>query len=56
MDLGTLNFARSRHRLRVVRTRDELIGEVMAELRFERRGKNIVAAITAAIDRALGMT
>ncbi len=38
----------------VVRTKDEVVGEVMIEMGFERRGKNIVAAISEAIERARG--
>jgi len=37
----------------LLRTRAELTDEAIRELGFERRGKNIVAAVSAAVDRVL---
>jgi hypothetical protein len=36
----------------VLRTQDELLQEMMRELGFQRRGKNVVARLTAAITRS----
>jgi hypothetical protein len=36
----------------VLRTEDELLEEMMQELGFQKRGKNIVARLTAAIIRS----
>ena len=36
----------------ILRTEDELLQEMMRELGFQRRGKNVVARLTAAITRS----